>query len=453
MRVRLMPQNLEGRILAILVLSFGVLLGTLTVFEVLDQPGVVEVAETDRTLRRFKRVNRWASRLSERRLRRFVDRFSGCHSGYTLSAAPYPVDRTSEDTERLAGRLRTELSLDTTDLRAGFALLDRQDFSYSTCGPSEINFPVEGIVVSLRLAEGRWLNAEIHPHPWAWDADMTSWLVRSGTAFLIVGGIALVFIRQISKPLRQLTRAARSFGTGLKVAEVSESGPPDVRQAVRSFNAMQRQITAEMARRDQTLAAISHDVRTPLTALRLKAELIGDDAVRADLIASVDKMEGITASALAFLKGESRTEPMRRVDIGALVDSECTDIAEMGARVTCRCPHPVRQGCRPDALARAVRNLVENAVKYAGSAEVTVTCVDGTVDIAVADSGPGISAEDRQRVVQPFERLSPARESGLGGHGLGLAIAMAVAEGHDGTLRLAANTPTGLIAAIRFPAV
>jgi signal transduction histidine kinase len=282
---------------------------------------------------------------------------------------------------------------------------------------------------------------------------MKDWLVRSLAAFLVIGGIALFFVHRLSQPFKALAIAANSFASELEVTELEETGPRDVKRAIRSFNVMQRQVTEEMKRRASTLAAISHDIRTPLTALRVKSELIDDERLRADHIASIDKMERITASALDFLKGESRNEPIRQINLGELVDSVCAEFQELGGDVRFECPSRIDYACRPDALTRAVNNLIENAVKYAGSADVSIICTEQQIEIAVTDSGPGIPSNKVDAVFEPFERLCQARDSDTGGFGLGLAIANAIAKGHDGALTLTANSPTGLIATLKLPLV
>jgi signal transduction histidine kinase len=306
-------------------------------------------------------------------------------------------------------------------------------------------------VISVQLQSGRWLNAEVHPHEWHFRQKL-DWLLKVGAAFVFVGAVALFFIRRIGRPLNQLTAAARSFADGMQVNELAEDGPIDLRRAIRSFNAMQRQVAGEMARRTSTLAAISHDVRTPLTALRVKAEMVEDPDMRTSLIASVERMERITASALEYLKGESRGEPLRAVDLSALLESECAEFEELGHDVSFIGEHGVQGTCRPEALARAVRNLIDNAIKYGASARVSLRVESGFMEIAVADEGPGIPEDERRRAIEPFERLSTARETDSGGFGLGLAIVRAIAEGHEGAFALTKNEPRGLIATIRLPA-
>lgn len=447
----IMPRSIETQMMAVLAGSFTLLLAVMAIIEFLEYDSLTEWARSEPTLNRLSRIAPIVESLNDDQVAGFLAQSSHCHEGYGLSQTPYAFDRVSDETQSIAARIGKSLSLDAGSVKAGFSPLEQTDFAYGECDPSEMNFPVDGMVISLQLSSGAWLNAEVHPHEWHVTSAMTGWLLRSGAAFLIVGAAALIFVRRISKPINALTRGAQSFGTGLEVTLVDEMGPPDVRTAIRSFNAMQRQVTDEVQRRTSVLAAISHDVRSPLTALRLKAELIEDEEARLDLITSVDKMERITASALDFLKGESRNEPKRQVDLGALVDSECADFREIGAAVSFECSRNIQYACRPDALARAVNNLIENAIKYAGSAEISVSQKTDWIEIAVADRGSGIAPDKMDDVLKPFERLSDARESETGGFGLGLAIAKAVTEGHDGVFELATNSPRGLIARIKLP--
>jgi len=403
------------------------------------------------TIRRFTRILPILQSVPNDQIVTYLGRVSHCHDGYTLSEISYQALRATDQTDGIGAEIARALAMDGESIRVGFATFGRGDFAYRECEPTEMQFPLEGMVVSLRIAPGQWLNAEIHPHEWHVTPSMNDWLIRSGAVFLLIGGIALLFVRRLSKPFKNLTDAAKSFAADFKVTELDETGPLDVKRAIRSFNMMQRQVTDEMKRRTHTLAAISHDIRSPLTALRVKAELIEDPNVRADHIASIDKMERITASALAFLRGESRNEPKRQVDLGTLVECECVEFRESGATVSFECAKTINYACRPDALTRAVDNLIENAIKYAGSAHVSVEDAGDYIEISVSDHGPGIPDNKIASVLAPFERLSDARNSDAGGFGLGLAIARAVAEGHDGGLRLEPNDPTGLVVVINLP--
>jgi signal transduction histidine kinase len=444
-------RSTEGQMMAILAVSLLVLFATMIVLELVEHDTAIETAADSHTLERLRTLVPVLQRIESETVADVVALTSSCHAGYSVTDRPFTTTASTDDTRRLESALARELSLDARQLKAGHAHLTREDFSYRRCGPWEIDLPMDGIVISLQLPAGRWLNAEVHPHEWHFRQKL-DWMLKVSAAFVFVGAVALFFIRRVGRPLNQLTAAARSFADGMEATEVAEDGPIDLRRAIRSFNAMQRQVAGEMARRTGTLAAISHDVRTPLTALRVKAEMVDDPDVRDSLIASIERMERITASALEYLKGESRGEPMRRVDLSALLESECAEFEELGHDAVFTGEQAVQHTCRPEALARAVRNLIDNAIKYGGSARVALRRAPSSVDIVVADSGPGIPQDELQLATEPFERLSYARDSDRGGFGLGLAIARAIAEGHEGQLVLAKNEPSGLVATIRLPA-
>ncbi len=445
------PQGITGQMMATLIALLVLLLGILTALEYFEYDTVMDTAEGPLTVERLRRILPVFKNLDQTAAQTYVDNVGHCHDGYTLSPQPHQSITVTAKTQSLAYKLANQLSLSPDKVSLGFALLHRTDFAYKQCSAEEMAFPVDGIVISIELTSGQWLNAEVHPHEWHLTPSLLDWIVRSTTAFVLVGIVAFFFVRRLSNPLKALANSASAFASGLQLRALEESGPREVRQTIQAFNVMQRQVVDEMKRRNATLAAISHDLRSPLTALRLKAELVEDSKLRADQIASIDKMERTTATALTFLKGEARSEKRRLVDLGELVASECDDFRESGCAITFDYPVRITYRCRTEALARAVRNLIENAAKYAGSADVSITATDQAIEITVSDHGPGIPADQFDRALLPFERLSVANDSPSGGFGLGLAIAKASVAGHDGSLHLAANQPSGLMATIRLP--
>jgi signal transduction histidine kinase len=446
----LVPKSTEGQMTAILCISLLVLFTTLMVLEFVEHDTAMETAGSNRTVDRLRTLIPVLERIEAANLEDVVRLTSACHAGYTVTDAPHTTRRPTPETGQLERSIARELSVAGHRLRVGHAHLTREDFAYRKCGPWEIDLPLEAIVISLQLGSGRWLNAEVHPHEWHFRQKL-DWMLKVGGAFVFVGAVAFFFMRRLNRPLNQLTAAARGFAGGIRPIEVNEEGPLDLRRAIRAFNAMQRQVVEVVARRTATLAAISHDVRTPLTALRVKAESIDDAKVRGEIIASVERMERITASALQFLQGESRGEPMRRVDLSALLESESSEFAELGHDVAFEGAHDIHCACRPDALARAVRNLIDNAVKYAGQARVGLRPGSDFIDIVVSDNGPGIPADQMMLAIEPFARLTRARDGDRSGFGLGLAVAKAVAEGHEGMLILANRQPNGLVVTLRLP--
>jgi signal transduction histidine kinase len=440
---------MEGRMIAVLALALLGLFATLAIMEMLQHDTAVETASSGAPLERLQKLYKVLNGMESESVPGVLQIASSCHFGYTVSPEPFARGRSTAETHQLQSQLARQFSLDVHRLNVTQARLTREDFSYWKCRRSEIDLPVDAVVVSLQLDSGKWLNAEVHAHEWHWREKLDG-MMRAAVAFVFVGGIAIFFMRRLNRPLNRLTDAAQRFGAGLQVAPLPEDGPIDLQRAIRAFNEMQRQVAGELARRTSTLAAISHDVRTPLTGLRIKTELIEDAELREDMIASIQRMETITASALEFLQGGAHAEPMRCVDLSELLESECQEFSELGQPASFTGAYGIRCNCRPDALARAVRNLIDNAIKYGGEARVTLRVDREWVEISVADTGPGIAPELRDRAVLPFERLSQTDRVGFG---LGLAVAQAIAAGHGGELVLDANRPAGLIARLRFPAL
>lgn len=198
------------------------------------------------------------------------------------------------------------------------------------------------------------------------------------------------------------------------------------------------------------LAAISHDLRTPLTSLRLRAEFVNDEEIQRKMIATIDELQSMTEAAISFAHGESVREETRSIDLEALVGSICDDQSDLGYPVTYEEGMKTNYLCRPDSLRRAIRNLIENAVRYGGEAKVSLRYTTSTVDIVVEDRGPGIPDDMVEKVFAPFVRLETSRSRQTGGSGLGLSIVRAVSRQHGGDISFS-NTETGMQAIISLP--
>lgn len=437
--------------MAVLLLSFAALLAALTLAEQSDGGDVVSAATSDSTISRFKNQMSVLPFIEGSELDSFIASISRCHEGYSLSGSPYQQTRSTPETDQAENTIAAALDLSRDAVVVGYSTLSKNDFGYVQCRDGEMQFPFEGLVVSVQQPSGLWLHAEVHPHEQHLGSSFLGWFQRSAGVFVLIAAVTLLFIHRLGRPLNRLTTAAKQFGDGLKVDHISETGPPDIRRTIQTFNAMQDKVKAEVQHRTNTLAALSHDLRTPLTGLRVKAELIEDTQARDDLLVSIRKMEAIVSASLEFLRGESLDEPMRLIDLTALVDSECADFEENGQRVTLATETPVLCNCRPDAVARAVRNLIDNALKYGLQVEVAVVSCNGWAEVRVADQGPGLPNDQIDVLTQPFVRHQPVGTADRGGYGLGLAVVKAVADGHDGELVLERNRPKGLLAILRIP--
>ncbi len=266
-----------------------------------------------------------------------------------------------------------------------------------------------------------------------------------------IGSLAAAFIsRRVARPLSQLAASASEAARGGAASRVPEGGPEDVRRAAHAFNAMTDQVTRTLERQRQLLSAVGHDLRTPITAMRITAEFVGDEDVRARLQKNLEELQELTEAVLTAARGAG-WENKRKFDLAALIESLCSDLEEMEKPVTWESHDAAPFLGRPAELRRAVRNLIENAVAYGKSAHVKLAGDAAHYDVIVEDEGPGIADEQRAQVFEPFVRLEASRSGETGGSGLGLTLAKAVAEGHGGTIVLENREAGGLRAILRLP--
>ena len=262
---------------------------------------------------------------------------------------------------------------------------------------------------------------------------------------------AAIMARRVVQPLSELTTAAAKVAMGSGTPpHVAEQGPDDVRNAAAAFNAMAAKVTRTLESQRHLLSAVGHDLRTPITAMRINLEFIEDDDLREGLMHNLEELQVMTEQVLAAAKGAGGERP-RQVDLSALVESLCADLDELGEPVSWINHHPAPISCRPNEIKRAVRNLVENAVAYGRKAEVRIADTGDGYEVLVEDEGPGIPENDRQRVFEPFVRLESSRNEATGGTGLGLTLVKAIAEGHGGAVQLENRPGGGLCARMRLP--
>jgi signal transduction histidine kinase len=228
-------------------------------------------------------------------------------------------------------------------------------------------------------------------------------------------------------------------------------GPAELRRVSAAFNDMAERLTRLLRERAQMLAAIGHDLRSPVTAMRLRLEMLDDEEARERIGASVDEIETLVEAALALARGGGADQPRETVDLATLLGEIVAGLHETGADVTLDAPDPVTVYAAPAALRRALRNVAENAVRYGDRARIRLRATPGTARIEIADDGPGIPPAERERVFEPFVRLETSRSRETGGSGLGLAIARAAIDGHGGTIAFTEAEGGGACAVITLP--
>lgn len=269
--------------------------------------------------------------------------------------------------------------------------------------------------------------------------------------FAVILILSLFAVHWVIRPLNLLARAADELGENIHSPPLPEKGSTEMKRAARAFNTMQTRLLEYLATRARIHAAMSHDLKTPITRLTLRAEMLDDPDLKAKFIKDLEEMDSMVTISLDLMRGMSNGEAIQTVDITALLESIQEDQMETGGAVEIGRTGNFRYSGRPQALKRAIVNLVENAVKYGKRAVISAEEVEGGLKISVVDEGPGIPEDKLHLVTEPFYRLESSRCRDTGGSGLGLAIAKAIAEIHGGTLRLSNRPEGGLSATIFLP--
>jgi len=308
----------------------------------------------------------------------------------------------------------------------------------------------QSLRISIELDDGLWLNffSAIPETGSFWSTTSILSMLSMATAVIL---LSVWVVHRLTTPLGRFARASERLGKDVNAAPLPESGPIELQQASRAFNRMQKRLQRFIENRTRMLAAISHDLRTPITLLRLRTELIEDDQEREKSLATLDEMESMISSTLAFAREEAKTEESQTVDVGALVESICNDMSDIGQPVQLEKPEKFPLECRKTSLKRALSNLLDNAVKYGGKTAVRINNKGDFLDIIIEDNGPGIPADEMDKVFDPFYRVEPSRNPMTGGIGLGLSIAQSVIHAHGGELTLTNRQEGGLSVIVRLP--
>ncbi|WP_019517010.1 sensor histidine kinase [Sphingomonas sp. Mn802worker] len=308
----------------------------------------------------------------------------------------------------------------------------------------------QSLLIAVEQPGRGWLSIVA---PWPGGGGYIFWRLFAQTLILYAIMLAAVLwiARRISRPLRVLASAAHDFDPSIAPVAIVEDGPADVRAVTAAFNGLRLRVTAMLDEKDRMLGAIGHDLRTPLAALRVRIESVEDEQDRARMADTIAEMNRTLDDILSLARLGRPSEPVTEVDLAALVDAVVEDFRDLGANVAFEEADRLRIRLRPSLIRRAIRNLIENAIKYADGAEVTLRPAIDTVVLSVADHGPGIPADRLADVLAPFTRLETSRNRETGGIGLGLALARAIVEEAGGRIALSNRDGGGLCAEIMLP--
>ena len=296
----------------------------------------------------------------------------------------------------------------------------------------------------------------VHPGMMGMETVPVQFLWHVGLTLVVVISVSLIAVRWMAKPLREMTEAATAFAHDIDAAPLDESGPVEVRRAAEAFNFMQKCLRQLVVERGRALAAVSHDLRTPLTRMRLRVELVDDPALQQKLNADIDTMHAMVNGVLAYLRGQEDAEPAQPINMEALLHSIVEDERSLGRPVDLverasgeAAPAPYTG--KLSLLRRAIGSLVDNAVAHGQRVTVRLGDTPSELRIVIEDDGPGIPDADLVRVTEPFVRLDASRSLDTGGVGLGLAIVRDVAAYHGGRLILENRSEGGLRASLVLP--
>jgi len=463
----LLPRSLFGR--ALLVLVAGLVLAELAsqVVNFFDRGSGVYRLGAQQTALRIAQSARILNRLSAAQRDAVIDEMNGPSFSVVVRGAPVDVgkgfaehDRYERALSALIKRyLRSAWNTSVQITSVGRARSPRNYEAIDT-GPLEqwisrhFYFVLPGaysIVSQIGLEDGNTavFYARIPQEPLSRLESLLPRLLLTLAIFTLLGAVA---VRAITRSLERLARAAEQVGADPEGSPLQEVGPSEVRSVIHAFNRMRMDLRGYVLERARMLGAISHDLQTPITRLRLRAEMMEDAGSRAKFLRDLDEMEAMTASALEFFKTLG-SEPQRHpLDVGALVGSLCEDWSETGRDVTMQGQPSGPYHSHPRALRRCLDNLVDNALRYGKRARISIEDDDTSLRIAVRDDGPGIPEQDLERVFEPFFRLEASRNRDSGGTGLGLSIARNIARWHGGDIRLRnATDGEGLIAELVLP--
>ncbi len=344
---------------------------------------------------------------------------------------------------RLEDRLRRALSLDVSvDVR----LMKRGRPGMRLFGRRHAG-SFERYAVAVALEDGRWLNGEFY-----WPIGSSLWpgiLLAGLVSAVLLVALSFWIARRLARPLSELALAAQSVQNGESVRPVRATGPAVLHNAVDEFNRMLQCLLPLVDTQKTVLASVGHDLRSPLTALRLKSEFIDDEVLRHSVSGCIDEIQSLTEAALQVARGRVGSEVRQFVDLTALVSNVCQDLRDLGGAASFVPGDGISAWCRPDEVRRAIRNLVENALKHAGSAHVTAVSCGNVVRVIIDDEGPGLPEDMLEQVFLPFNRFAA---EGVAGCGLGLTLARVTARSHGGDVDLCNRDEGGLRAVFWLPA-
>ncbi len=450
--MRFFPRSLFGRIVLILAGGFLAIQLITTAIAISDRNALVFRAGANQAATRVGDVVRTLTAASPAERTRIMQAVSNDTLKVTYGK-PAGSDAAAGEESELMTTARDALAL-ALPPGVGFRVIVARPVYLNPDSWYEREFverPGVRMYATVLLNDGVWITVEsIDP------ARATQWVIRMFRNLAIVDGVMVILcffaVRLVTRPLSVLANAAEDLGRNIDRPPLPESGANELVRASRALNVMQDRLKRYVDTRMKVLAAMSHDLKTPITRMRLRAEMLDDAHVKAKFIKDLDELQLMVGSTLDYMRGLAEgSEAIQPIDVTALISSLKEDAEEAGHTVTLSGDARSPVMGRAQALKRCLQNLIDNALAYGRRADITLRDEGGALNIAISDDGPGIPEDDIERVFEPFYRVEGSRNRNTGGSGLGLSIARNIAQAHGGSVRLRNLARGGLEATLRIP--
>ena len=450
--MRLFPRSLFGRIVLILAGGFLTVQLITTAIAISDRNALVFRSGATQAATRIGDVVRTMTAASPAERTRIMHAISNDTLKVTYGK-PAGSDAASGEDSELMNAARDALAL-ALQPGIGFKVIDARPVFLNPDSWYAREFgerPGVRMFSTVLLNDGVWITVDsIEP------ARATHWIVRMFRNLAIVDGVMVILcffaVRLVTRPLSVLASAAEDLGRNIDRPPLPEHGANELVRASRALNVMQDRLKRYVDTRVKVLAAMSHDLKTPITRMRLRAEMLDDPHIKAKFVKDLDELQQMVGSTLDYMRGLAEGgEAMQPIDVSALISSLKEDAEEAGHTVTLSGDARTPVMGRAQALKRCLQNLIDNALAYGRRADITLREEGGALNIAITDDGPGIPEGDIERVFEPFYRVEGSRNRNTGGSGLGLSIARNIAQAHGGSVRLRNLARGGLEATLRIP--
>ena len=448
----LLPRSLFGRIVLILAGGFLTIQMITTAIAISDRNALVFRAGANQAATRIADVVRTMTAASPAERTRIMHAISNdtLKVGY---GKPAGSDMAAGEDAELTVTARDALAL-ALQPGIGFRVVDARPVYLNPASWYAREFgerPGVRMIATVLLNDGVWITVESIDPP-----RTTQWITRMFRNLAIVDGVMVILcffaVRLVTRPLSVLASAAEDLGRNIDRPPLPERGANELVRASRALNVMQDRLKRYVDTRIKVLAAMSHDLKTPITRMRLRSEMLDDAHIKAKFVKDLDELQQMVGSTLDYMRGLAEgTEALQPIDVAALVSSLKDDAEEAGHTVTVSGDARSPVMGRAQALKRCLQNLIDNALAYGRRADITLRDEGGALQIAISDDGPGIPEGDIERVFEPFYRVEGSRNRNTGGSGLGLSIARNIAQAHGGSVRLRNLARGGLEATLRIP--